>query len=103
MTGRDDELLAAIARGAAIYAKAKDAEAEGWTSYRAWILEHCNEVVPLDDFIFSTHPTTREGVMAKAGYALKNYCEPQPGGGMGLYHHPYSALLDLYRLAGGVA
>ena len=97
----DAALLAAVARGTEIYDQARVARAEGERSFRTWMLDTCHEVVPLDEFIFSTQAVTREGCMAKAKYALKGYKPPEVEGRVGSYHFPYSALHDLYRMTGG--
>ncbi len=98
--GPDTALLAAIARGTAIYDQARRARAAGGDTFRTWILDNCAEVVPLDEFIFSTPAVTREGALAKAAYALKDYRPPEGEGRVGTYHFPYSALQDLHRLVG---
>ncbi len=100
--GPDTALLAAIARGTAIYDQARRARAAGGDTFRTWILDNCDEVVPLDEFIFSTPAVTREGAMAKAAYALKDYRPPEGEGRVGTYHFPYSALEDLCRVLGQV-
>ncbi len=102
VAGSDAALLAAITRGTAIYDQARRARAAGGDTFRTWILDNCAEVVPLDEFIFSTPAVTREGAMAKAAYALKDYRPPEGEGRVGTYHFPYSALEDLCRVLGQV-